>query len=178
MSGQFGAGVGISAGATTLISPVQSVMLKYFLSDKAAIMPALRFNLTKVKDREAAWELSPSFLYLVTPWKTTSTRLNMGGGLGITLAQRQNGTSTSTATSTSTGTTTNPPAAVTVGTDITFAVRLPVYLGVEHFFTNWFSMGIAATHDLFSFANIGDAWALSMGLDTTRFMGSMFFYTD
>jgi len=49
---------------------------------------------------------------------------------------------------------------------------------VEHFFTRWFAMGIAADFNLFNVSKQGDPWTLNVSLSNTAYMGSLFFYTD
>jgi hypothetical protein len=166
MSGQVGFGAGVSAG-TSLIVPGAVVNIKYWLSDTLAIMPQVALKLYKQNDVDTNWQFSPAVLALHHPWKTTSTRLSVGAGLGLTLQKwNQNPT---------TGVMGAPPSDTAIG------IRIPIYAGVEHFFTKWFSMGIGVQNDLISYAKMGDSYAISFGIDTansTQAIGSLFFYTD
>jgi hypothetical protein len=161
MTGQVGFGVGVIAG-TTLVTIDQVAAIKYWLSDTLAIEPELLFGMAKAKrgaaTSDTSWRFAPAVLFLHTPWKTTSTRLNVGAGLGLGFAKW------------------NPGGAVP--SDTTVAIRVPIEAGVEHFFTRWFSMGIAVQNDLFSYSKTGDNYDLAFTIDTTHFMGSLFFYTD
>jgi hypothetical protein len=166
MSGQVGFGAGVSAG-TSLIVPGAVVNIKYWLSDVMAVMPQLQLQIGKTKGVDTSWRFNPSALILYCPWKTTSTRLTVGGGLGLRL-EKWGAVSAA-------GVQGPPPSDATIG------IRLPIYAGVEHFFTKWFSMGIALQNDLLSYTKIGDGYGMTFGLDTlnsTQAIGSLFFYTD
>jgi hypothetical protein len=167
MSGQVGFGVGVTAGSTSLIVPGAAINIKYWLSDTLAVMPQLAFNIYKQKNVDTSWRFNPSVLALHHPWKTTSTRLSVGAGLGLTLQKWNQNPDT--------GTMSAPPSDTTIG------IRIPIYAGVEHFFTKWFSMGIAVQNDFLSYSKTGDAWHMSFGVDTansTQMCGFLFFYTD
>jgi hypothetical protein len=166
MSGQVGFGAGVSAG-TSLIVPGAVINIKYWLSDVLAVMPQLQLQLLKAKGFDTSWRFNPSALILYCPWRTTSTRLSVGGGLGLTLEKW--------GVNPTTGAIGNPPSDTTIG------IRLPIYAGVEHFFTKWFSMGIAVQNDFLYYRKIGSAYTMAFGIDTlnsTQVLGSLFFYTD
>ena len=171
MTGSVGLGVGIVAGSTgtstaadgtttstgnLLIAPdTANLMLKYWMSDAMAIIPRLSLGLSKSKGTDASWGLAPSVLADFILLKGTSTRLDVGVGIGFGFAKDK---------------------AVSSDTAINFFI--PVQLGVEHFFTRWFSMGIAINERFLDYNKLGDKWTLGVGLDTLSYMGSLFFYTD
>ena len=172
MSGQWGFGVGVGASAATTslvsISPTNSVYVRYWLSDSLSILPTLQLKLAKAKDVDASWAFDPALLFLYCPWKTTSTRLTIGAGLGLAF-QKWGGTSIQTPP------TTAPPSDTSIG------ITLPIFAGVEHFFTKWFSMGIGVYDNFLAYNKLGDAWTVALSLDDTRSItpvGFLFFYTD
>jgi hypothetical protein len=167
MSGQVGFGAGVNAGTNELIKPGATINIKYWLSDTLAVMPQLALRLGKIKGSDMNWEFSPSVLALHHPWKTTSTRLSVGAGLGLSI--RKWGAAGAF------GYPGAPPA------DATIAIKIPIYAGVEHFFTKWFSMGIGVQNDFISYTKQGDGWGMSFGIDSansTVACGFLFFYTD
>jgi hypothetical protein len=97
------------------------------------------------------WDFSPSAIVLFVPFRSTSTRFEVGGGLGISIGK-------------------TPPR---TSTDVRFFV--PIQAGVEHFFTRWFSTGIAAQSFLIDYQK-----DISFGvhINTFQLLGSLFFYTD
>jgi hypothetical protein len=182
MSGQLGLGVGLSAGYT-LVEPGASVMLKYWLSDSLAIIPQVQLKMSKQNDVDMSWAVSPSAIVAYCPWKTTSTRLSAGGGFGFTFA-KWGGSPTTTPPAT----TTALPApnfgqtpTLAPNSDMYIAVTLPIYVSMEHFFTKWFSMGIALQDDFLTYGKQGDAYHLGVSIDTVDNLtasGFLFFYTD
>jgi hypothetical protein len=182
MSGQLGLGVGVTAGANTLIQPGATINLKYWLSDALAIMPQLQLKMSKQNGTDINWAASPSAIVLYCPLKTTSTKLSVGGGLGATFAKWG-------AVPPVTVPAAAPPVppdlaqtpAAAPSSDVYIAVRLPIYVSVEHFFTKWFSMGVALQDDLVSYGKQGDVWRFDVSLDTVNTVtaaGFLFFYTD
>jgi hypothetical protein len=155
MTGSIGFGVGVAAGAQTLIAPNNAVALKYWLSDVLAVSPSLTFNITKpipaMGSADASWEFSPAAVVLFVPFRSTTTRLEVGGGLAINLSK-------------------TPPA------DTAIAISLPLQAGAEHFFARWFSMGIAFQSALFTYQK--DVQVRIFDINTTRLLGQLFFYTD
>jgi hypothetical protein len=152
MTGSIGFGVGVAAGAQTLIAPGNQVALKYFMSDSLAVSPSLIFDITKPAGAgtETSWELFPQAVVLYTPFRSTSTRFNVGGGLGVRLQKIA-------------------PAP----TQVEFFI--PIQAGVEHFFYRWFSMGIAAQSRFIEY-NKDDRFEVTF--NTTTLLGQLFFYTD
>ena len=116
------------------------------------VSPSLVFDITKPAGPGSmtAWQFSPQAVILFVPFRSTSTRLLVGGGLGIRLQK-------------------TPPAA----TQVEFYI--PIQAGVEHFFTRWFSMGIAAQFHLIDYRKDTE---FRFSIDTTQLLGSLFFYTD
>jgi hypothetical protein len=58
---------------------------------------------------------------------------------------------------------------------------VPIYIGLEHFFTKWFSMGIALENNFLEFGKQGTPWVFAFGLDNVHSLqavGSLLFYTD
>jgi hypothetical protein len=165
MSGSVGLGVGIVGGSTgatgtggnILIAPdTGNLMLKWWINDAFALSPRLSLGLTNTDaDDSTAWHFAPEVLASLGLIKGASTRLSLGVGLGFRVAQQ---------------------AGVDVDTELTF--YLPVELSVEHFFTRWFSMGIAIHERFIEYSKKGDSYTLAMKLDTLSYMGSLFFYTD
>jgi len=157
MTGSLGFGVGVQAGMTTLVSPVDVVAVKYWLSDVLAVVPSLSFQILKPNPpggmapaTDTRWNFTPSAILLFVPFRSTSTRLEVGGGLAINLSKV-------------------PPGNTAVD------IAIPLTAGVEHFFARWFAMGIAAQSNLFEYAKDDH---FSININTTSFVGSLFFYTD
>jgi len=165
MTGSVGFGVGVDAGINEWIKPnTANLMMKYWLSDAMAIVPKLKLNISKTKDVNATWEIDPSVLADFTLLKGASTRLSAGVGLGLGFGKDPSAAA-------------SVPAGETSKTHI--EIFVPVQIGVEHFFTRWFAMGIAANFKLIDFAKQGDPWTMKFALDNaTTYMGSLFFYTD
>jgi hypothetical protein len=158
MTGSLGFGVGVAAGTQTLITTQDVVALKYWLTDVLAVSPSFNFSVTKPNvpnappgANDTRWNFDPSVVVLFVPFRSTSTRLLVGGGLGFHLGK-------------------TPP-----GTNTEVGIFLPITAGVEHFFTRWFSLGIAAQSRLIDYQK--DIHFAST-IDTTSFVGSLFFYTD
>jgi hypothetical protein len=172
MTGSVGFGVGISAGTTgtdtagnstgsLLLAPeTGNLMMKYWLSDALALMPKLSLGITKVKGQDAGWDFAPSVLADFGLLKGASTRLSAGVGLGLDFAKK------------------HAPATSLTSDDTYIAITIPVQIGVEHFFTRWFAMGVGAKCDLISYSKQGNPWTLNVSLSNTTYMGSLFFYTD
>jgi hypothetical protein len=158
MTGSLGFGTGVISG-TSLATIDGTLFMKYWLSDAMSIVPRLSLTMAKVKDVDATWGFEPSVLINFVLLKGASTRLDAGLGLGISLAKNQ------------------PPAAA--GVDDTYiGLFVPVQMGVEHFFTRWFSMGIATGFSFISFAKQGDPWAMNLEISNVNYLGSLTFYTD
>jgi hypothetical protein len=158
MTGSIGFGVGVAAGAQTLIAPGREVALKYWMSDSLAVSPSLVFDITKpaAAGSETSWELFPQAVVLYTPFRSTSTRFSVGGGLGVRLQKIA-----------------SVPPQVPPPTQVEFFI--PIQAGVEHFFYRWFSMGIAAQSHFIEY-NKDDRFEVRF--DTTNLLGQLFFYTD
>jgi len=159
MSGQLGFGAGVSAG-TSFVVPGAVVYMKYWLSDVLAVQPQFKLRLLTANAGDAQWQFAPAALVLYCPWKTTSTRLSVGAGLGLGFSKL--GTPTPT--------------------DATISITLPIYAGVEHFFTKWFSMGVAVQNDLLAYTKTGPVHTFDITIDntinTTTAIGFLYFYTD
>jgi hypothetical protein len=154
MTGSLGFGVGVIPNAQ-LIGTTGQVAVKYWMSDMLAIVPALNFTLTKAMGTDAAWVFNPEAVVLFVPFRSTATRFSLGGGLGFGLSK-------------------NPG----ISSDTTIEVYLPIQAGVEHFFTRWFSMGIAARTRLVDYTKTGTPYTFNMAINTASLLGSVFFYTD
>jgi len=162
MTGALGFGVGVAAGAQTLIAPNNTLFAKYWMDDTLAIVPQLTLGINKSKvagvSGNTGWDFSPQVLALYVPWKSTSTRLSVGAGLGISLSKYKAG---------------NP------GPDTHIGFNIPIYAGVEHFFARWFSMSIGMAEDFFKYTKDGpNAYSLAVGVNTLTFQGLLTFYTD
>ena len=175
MTGSVGFGVGIVAGSTgsttaangtttatgnLLIAPdTGNLMLKYWMSDAMAIVPRLTLTMFKTNPGTGAgptaWQFNPEVLASFVLLKGASTRLTAGVGLGLYLSKN-----------------------IVSTTDTTFGINIPIELGVEHFFTRWFSMGIAVHDQFVSYTKTGDAYDFGLSINTLAYMGSLFFYTD
>ena len=112
--------------------------------------------MSKTKDVDASWGLAPEILADFTLLKGASTRLDAGIGLGFSVSKDPNATPS----------------------DAVLQIYIPVQLGVEHFFTRWFSMGIAINERFLDFYKQGTPWTIGVGLNTLSYMGSLFIYTD
>ncbi len=157
MTGSVGFGTGVVAG-TSLVTTDGTIALKYWLSDAMAIIPRLSLNIDKVKDTDTAWNIAPAVLADFTLLKGASTRLSAGAGLGLQFTK-------------------NMAPATTPDTYI--AIGIPVQLGVEHFFTRWFSMGLGTTFDFLNYVKNGSApWSFDVEVSNIRYMASLFIYTD
>jgi hypothetical protein len=176
MAGQLGLGAGVTAG-TSLIVPGGTIMLKYWLSDVLALMPQVQIKIVNQSgDIDTSWAIAPNAMFLYSPWKTTSTRLNIGGGLGLMFAKWGAAAAAGSVFPNLNATPTSSPP-----DDMFIAIALPVHIGVEHFFTRWFSMGLAVQDNLLTYAKQGDAHQLTVSIDDTRNitgLGFLFFYTD
>jgi hypothetical protein len=166
MTGSVGFGVGVGSSAATagsspsLITTDNTVAIKYWMSDAMAIVPRLTFSMTKTRVPPAdagpmAWQFNPEVLASFVLLKGASTRLAAGVGLGINLSKNYVST-----------------------VDTTIGINIPIELGVEHFFTRWFSMGIAMHDQFISYTKTGDAYTFGLSVNTLAYMGSLFFYTD
>jgi len=153
MTGSVGLGVGVAAGTSLIVPDTANLMLKYWMSDAMALVPRLSLGMSKTKDVDASWGFAPEILADFTLLKGASTRLDAGIGIGFSVSKV-------------------PPA------DAAIDIYIPVQLGVEHFFTRWFSMGIAINERFLDFQKQGDPWTVGIGLDTLSYMGSLFIYTD
>jgi hypothetical protein len=156
----FGVGVGSGTGTTSLVTTDNTVAIKYWMSDALAIVPRLTFTMAKSKNppadaSELAWRFNPEVLASFVLLKGASTRLAAGVGLGIYLSKNIISTA-----------------------DTTFGVNIPIELGVEHFFTRWFSMGIAMHDEFVSYRKTGDQYNFGLSVNTLSYMGSLFIYTD
>jgi len=157
MTGSVGFGTGVVAG-TSLVTTSGTIAMKYWMSDAMALIPQLSLNINKTKGVDTGWQFAPQVLADFTLLKGASTRLSGGLGVGLTLAK-------------------NMAPATTTDTYIAF--RIPVQLGVEHFFTRWFSMGLGTTFNFLSYVKDGTApWSMNVEVSNIRYMGSLFFYTD
>jgi hypothetical protein len=155
MTGSVGFGLGVAAG-TSLVAPNAAITIKYWMTDRLAVAPAFNFLVLRpsAPDSTTAWNFAPEAVVLFVPFRSTSTRLSLGGGLGIGFGK-------------------TPPATTTA-----VHVYIPIQAGLEHFFTRWFSMGIAARSNLFDYQK---GVAISTAITTTSNLaavGSLFFYTD
>ena len=157
MTGSVGFGTGVVAG-TSLVTTDGTIALKYWMSDALAIIPRLSLNINKTKDVDTAWNFAPQVLADFTLLKGASTRLSAGLGLGLQFTK-------------------NMAPATTPDTYI--AIGVPVQLGVEHFFTRWFSMGLGTTFNFLNYVKNGSApWTFDVEVSNIRYMGSLFIYTD
>jgi hypothetical protein len=160
MTGSIGFGVGVAQNAE-LLGTTADVAIKYWMHDNLALVPQLDFALrNQSQGVGTTWALVPQLQVLFVPFKSTSTRLEIGGGLGFAIAKTVSGGDTS------------------------FAVAIPITAGVEHFFTRWFSMGIAVSENFFTYSHPGNGapntttFTLDSGASGTVLAGSLFFYTD
>ena len=156
MTGSLGFGVGVTANPQ-LIGTNGTVSIKYWMKDTLALVPSLNFTLAKAMDTPAGWNVAPQVVALFVPFAATSTRLLVGGGLGFNVSKTSG------------------------AMDTAIGVNIPIQAGVEHFFARWFSMGIAAGSNLFSFqrlATMGNPWTMAFSINTATLLGSLFFYTD
>jgi len=152
LKGALGFGVGVLPNVE-LLGTSGAVALKAWLTESLAIAPLFSFAYTSPKGMDASWHLRPEFIVLFAPFKNASTRFEFGGGLGFALNKA-------------------PPV------DATFDLTLPIQAGVEHFFTRWFSVGIAARTDLVAYTEQGDFHQIAFSIDSTSLLGQLFFYTD
>lgn len=159
MTGSVGFGTGVIAG-TSLATIDGTVFMKYWMSDSMSIVPRLSLSMLKQKDVDATWGFAPSVLANFVLLKGASTRLDAGLGLGIQLAKGQ------------------APQDPAINDDTYIGIFVPVQIGVEHFFTRWFSMGIATGFHLISFGKQGDPWTMELEVSNVNYIGSLTFYTD
>jgi hypothetical protein len=101
----------------------------------------------------ATWHFAPAAQVFFVPFRSTATRLEVGGGLGFLVGKTNPANNASTAVN----------------------IFVPIHAGVEHFFTRWFSLGIAAQTNLIDYQK--DVQFAS-SINTTTFVGQLFFYTD
>ena len=158
--GATGTATGTSTATSLVTANTTTVAMKYWMSDAMAIMPRLNLQISKTKGADTGWVFAPAVLADFTLLKGAATRLSAGLGLGLTLAK-------------------NLVPASTAVTDVYFAINVPVQIGVEHFFTRWFSMGLGTSFNFLNFSKQGDIpWQFDLEVSNIRYMGSLFFYTD
>ena len=152
MSGAIGVGVGVIAGNNSLITIAPAVSLRYWINGSLALSAGIVLRMDAVKNADTSWQLSPSAMILFSPKKVLSTRLLIGVGLGETTVK-------------------NPPA------DVAVTLSVPVFLGLEHYFTRWFAMGVAMQDDFLKYTS-GTDYEFTVSFNSTSYVGSLFFYTD
>lgn len=169
MTGSVGFGVGVIAGANDLVKPdVGNLFMRYFLSDSMSIVPKLTIAMTKQKDQDAAWAVAPEVSALFTLLKGASTRFDAGLGLGLEFGKFMAA----------------PVQIHDMGAPSTtidkvyVAIYVPVTLGVEHYFTRWFAMGIWASSPVLAFGKQGDPWQFNVNINNTNYLGTLTFFTD
>jgi len=164
MTGSVGFGVGVGSGTgtnSTLLTTDNTIAIKYWMSDALAIVPRLTLTMSKSKTPPAteagptAWQFNPEVLASFVLLKGASTRLSAGLGLGLALSKN-----------------------IISGTDTTIGINIPIELGVEHFFTRWFSMGIAMHDQFLSYSKTGEQYSFGVSVNTLAYMGSLMIYTD
>lgn len=162
MTGSLGFGLGVSAGAQTLIAPNATIAVKYWLNDTLSVVPAFNFGVNKpaAAGSSTAWAFTPEAVVLFVPFRSTATRFSVGGGLGFSVSK-------------------TPPQ------DTGVRIYIPLQAGVEHFFTRWFSMGIAARANLIDYQKddhfssaISTTSNTGVGPNSASAVGQLFFYTD
>jgi hypothetical protein len=168
LTGSVGFGVGIASNVE-LVGTTADVAIKYWMHDNLALVPQLNFNVTNVSSAGGnpggtTWVVAPQLQLLFVPFQSTSTRLEIGGGVGFGVGKAVAGGSTF------------------------FDVSIPIQAGVEHFFTRWFSTGIAIGENFFAYAHPGGGAAnttafnlysgTGAGPGETVLAASLFFYTD
>jgi len=161
LTGSLGFGLGVTAGAQTLITPTTSIALKYWLNDTLTVVPGFNFNVTKPAPAGSTtlWTFNPEAVVLFVPFRSTSTRLEVGGGFGFSLGK----------------------LAPNTNTDV--HIYVPIQAGVEHFFARWFSMGIAARANLIDYhKDVAFSSSITTvsntGVVNASAVGQLFFYTD
>jgi len=160
ITGSMGFGVGVIPGTSSLIKPDTSVLtFKYWRTDKVAWVPRFRLSLHKVSGQNLAWSFEPSALVSVTLLRGASTRFEVGAGVGLALGKNQD-------------------PATAASSDTFVGIFLPVQIGVEHFFSSWFSMGISARFNFLDFSKQGNRSELDFEISNTEYLGSLFIYTD
>jgi hypothetical protein len=160
MTGSVGFGVGVGAGTSLVVPDTANLMMKYWMSDAMSIVPRLSLTMAKSKGVDATWGFSPSVLANFVLLKGASTRFDAGVGLGFDIAKGQ------------------APQDPAINDNTYLGIYVPVQLGVEHFFTRWFSMGIAANFYFISFGKQGTPWSMNLEVSNVNYLGSLFFYTD
>ena len=153
MSGSIGIGVGVIGGKNDLVTIAPAVSLRYWINDSLALSAGLVLRMDAVKNADTSWQLSPSAMILFSPKKVLSTRLLIGVGLGETTVK-------------------NPPA------DVAVTLSVPVFLGLEHYFTRWFAMGVAMQDDFLRYTSGTNTYEFTVSFNSTSYVGSLFFYTD
>jgi hypothetical protein len=174
MSGQLGIGVGVVGGTDLIKTNDAVVMMKYWLSDLLAIVPELQLKMFKAKGVNTDWAISPKAIVLYCPFKTTSTRLSVGGGLALEFAKWG-------AAAAGAPPDLSPARPGAPAPDTYIGISLPIYVGLEHFFAKWFSMGIALQNNFIAYGKQGTPWSISFGIDNVnsyQAVGSLLFYTD
>jgi len=162
MTGSVGFGVGVVQNVQ-LVGTTADVAIKYWMHDNLALVPQLNFALTNISDGGGTtWVVAPQVQVLFVPLKGASTRLELGGGIGFRVGK-------------------DAPMGPTF-----FDLNIPITAGVEHFFTRWFSVGIAVGEDFFLYQHPGGglpnttSFTIASGTGglATVLAGSLFFYTD
>jgi hypothetical protein len=159
MTGATGFGVGVLPGSSFIKPDTSLLTVKLWRSDTMAIVPRLKLSLHKETDQNTAWTIEPSAIVAYTLFKGASTRLHAGAGVGMALAKNQ-----------------DPATAVNSNAHV--GLFVPAEIGVEHFFTRWLSIGIAARFDFLNLWKQGDHFSLDLEASDTEYQGSIFIYTD
>jgi hypothetical protein len=163
LTGAIGFGVGLIPNTQLLVGTSAAVALKLWITNKVALSPLLSLRFEDPSGRDASWTVRPEVVVLFSPFASSSTRFQLGGGLGFSLVK--------------------PPAAdVPTGnpapTTTSFIFSLPLQAGVEHFFKPWLSIGIAARAPLIEITKEHDFSQFALSLDSTRLLAQLFIYSE
>jgi hypothetical protein len=138
--------------------------LRWWMSERVALMPALRLAISTTDGRDATGTLAPEVLFGFAVYRGRMTRfvLSVGPSFAYSVNDR--------------------PASGGLERAKTVAFSVLGGLGLEHFFTSNISMVVGTESPLFQVSNVtidrSDELTVGAAFDATRFGAAVFFYTD
>jgi hypothetical protein len=146
-----------------------TALMRYWAMDVLALEPKLKLMYASTDDRQAETQdatfvINPELVLLGAPLRGKNTRFEIGGGLGIiyeAVAHED----------------TSGKQDLREATD-TIGVTLPVEMGVEHFFAQWFSINVGVEFNLLSYETSKTKTEEGNHSDTTKPVSTVAFDID
>ncbi|MEJ7729252.1 MAG: hypothetical protein WKG00_08555 [Polyangiaceae bacterium] len=155
-----GGSVGLSGEATY----GTTAALRWWMSERVALMPALRLAISATDGDDATGTVAPSVSFGFAVYRGKMTRFVLSVGPSFAYVVRDQPTSE--------------------GPERVQALAFSVLggMGLEHFFTSNISMVVGTESPLFHVSNVTtgarDETTVGAAFDATRFGAAVFFYTD